>query len=233
VSERPVTLVTGSRTGIGRALAERFLAQGHAVIGCSRGETDLSHPSYRHHRLDVSDESAVQEMIRRTRSEFGRLHHLVNNAGTASMNHFLLTPTSVARKILDTNVLGPFIVCREAARLMQAARFGRIVNFTTVAVELELEGEALYAASKAALSTMTRILARELGEWGITVNSVGPAPVETDLTRGVPREKLEAVLERQAIRRYASFDDVANVVEFFLRKESAFVTGQNIYLGGV
>jgi 3-oxoacyl-[acyl-carrier protein] reductase len=137
------------------------------------------------------------------------------------------------QKVLATNALGTFLVSREAAKLMQRRRYGRIVNFTTVAVPLKLEGEAAYVASKAAVQGLTEVMARELASFGITVNAVGPGPIDTDLTRGVPNDKIESLLRRQAIPRRGTFADVCNVVDFFLRPESAFVTGQVLFLGGV
>ncbi len=107
------------------------------------------------------------------------------------------------------------------------------MNFTTVATPLKLEGEAIYAASKAAILSMTEVVARELAPLGITVNAIGPTPIETDLIRSVPKDKMDSLLARQAIKRFGTFEDVANITDFFLRKESAFITGQNIYLGGV
>jgi 3-oxoacyl-[acyl-carrier protein] reductase len=130
-------------------------------------------------------------------------------------------------------VVGTFLFMREAARLMQKRKFGRIVNFASVATPLKLEGEAVYAASKAAIESLTEILARELAAMGVTVNAVGPTPVETDLIRGVPRESMDRLLARQAIQRMGTMEDVGNAVDFFLRPESSFITGQVIYLGGV
>jgi 3-oxoacyl-[acyl-carrier protein] reductase len=229
----PVMLITGTRKGIGRHLAERYAAQGYTVYGCSRGEMADSIPNYTHFVLDVADEHAVRAMVQDIRTRSGGLDVLVNNAGIASMNAMLLTPVDTARRILETNFIGTFLLCREAARVMQRRKGGRIVNFTTVAVPLKLGGEAIYAASKAAVTTLTEILARELAAYDITVNAIGPTPIRTDLIRAVPEKKLERLLERQAIHRFAECDDVANVIDFFIRPQSAMVTGQTVYLGGV
>jgi 3-oxoacyl-[acyl-carrier protein] reductase len=149
------------------------------------------------------------------------------------MNHSLLTPLRVANNIISTNFIGTFLFCREAARLMQLGRYGRIVNFVTVAVPLKLEGEAIYAASKAAVMSLTHVLAREFANFGITVNAIGPTPVKTDLIRGVPEEKLDALIGRQAIKRYGEPRDVINVIDFLVQPASDFITGQVVFLGGV
>jgi 3-oxoacyl-[acyl-carrier protein] reductase len=233
MDDRHITLITGTRKGIGQHLASHYHAQGHLVIGCSRSMPEWTLPNYRHFEADVADEKAVRAIFSAIRKDYGRLDHLINNAGIASMNHCMLTPLATIQNILSTNVVGTFLFCREAAKIMERRKWGRIVNFTTVATPLKLEGEAVYAASKAAVGSLTEVLARELAGFGITVNSVGPTPIETDLIRAVPKERMDRLVARQAIPRMGTFADVANVCDFFLRPESDFITGQNLYLGGV
>lgn len=231
--ERPVVLITGTRKGIGLELARRYVDRGWSVVGCSRRPSEFAAEGYAHHCLDVADEAAVGAMMASLKSAHGGLDALINNAGIAVMNHSLLTPLESVRRIFETNVLGSFLLAREAAKLMRGAGRGRIVNVSTVAVPLRLEGEAAYAASKSAVETLTRILARELAPYKITCNAVGPTPIETDLIRNVPRDKIDRLLASQAIPRFGEARDVFNVVDFFLRPESDFVTGQVLYLGGV
>lgn len=188
---------------------------------------------YEHHVADVSDESAVKNIFIAIRTKYERVDHLINNAGIASMNHSILTPVSTVHNILNTNFVGTFLFCREAAKLMQRRRYGRIVNLGTVAVPMRLEGEAIYAASKNAVVAFTQILARELADLGITCNVVAPTPVETDLIRSVPRDKIDRIVNNLAIKRLGNFEDIANVIDFFIKPESGYITGQVIYLGGV
>ena len=155
-------LVTGASRGIGAALVERFLAAGDQVFGCGRAAADgTATDRYTHYTADVADEQAVREMFGDIRRRAGGLDVLVNNAGIARMNLLPLTPPADARQIVETNVLGVFNCMHQAVRLMRRSAAGRIVNLTTVAVPLRLEGEAIYAASKAAVESLTRVTARE------------------------------------------------------------------------
>jgi 3-oxoacyl-[acyl-carrier protein] reductase len=230
--EQAVTLITGSRKGVGRYLVEHYTSLGHRVIGCSRDPITETIPGYEHFCLDVSDEPAVKSMVASVRQKYGRLDNLINNAGIASTGHSLLTTGEAVLRLYKTNVVGSFLFCREGTKLMKKRQYGRIVNFSTVAVPLRLPGESVYASSKAAIVSLTEVLAREFGPLGITVNGVGPTPVETDLIRAMPADKVQEVIDRQSIRRPGTFADIANVVDFFLRPESGFVTGQVLYLGG-
>ena len=229
-----VVLITGSRKGIGRHLVDHFVGKGCVVAGCSREAFEgPCPPGYHHYLADVADERAVVEMVRDVQGNVGQVSVLLNNAGIASMNHILLTPLATVQRIFSTNVFGSFLVMREAAKAMAKVKYGRIVNFATVATPLNLEGESAYAASKAAVESLTRVAARELAPLNITVNAVGPTPVMTDLIRNVPRRKMDALLATQAIRRMGEHRDVTNVVDFFVSPASDFITGQTVFLGGI
>jgi 3-oxoacyl-[acyl-carrier protein] reductase len=228
-----VMIVTGTRKGIGRYLLDYYLKKGYIVIGCSRGPVTDKLAQYEHFCLDVSDEEKVLDMVRQVANRHGKIDILVNNAGIASMNHILLTPGSIVEKIFSTNVTGTFLFVREVGKVMAKQKYGRIVNIVTVATPLKLEGEAIYASSKAAIASFTEVAARELAPFNVTVNAVGPTPIETDLISGVPKSKIASLIGRQAIKRMGQLRDISNVIDFFISKDSDFVTGQIVYLGGI
>lgn len=228
-----VIIITGTRKGLGKQLAEYFLYQGDMVYGCSRRKGDIEHSNYTHFELSVADEVAVSAMVRTVYKNHKRIDILINNAGAASMNHFLLTPFSTAQKLMETNFYGTFLMSREVAKFMIKQHSGRIINYSTVAVPLNLEGELVYSSSKAAVEQLTRILASEIGTTGVTVNAVGPTPISTDLIKNVPEDKIQELLKRQAVKRLGTFEDVLNVINFFIDPKSEFITGQIVYLGGI
>lgn len=232
---KKVMLITGTSKGIGRFLAEEYVKNDFLVVGCSRSEPEhkLQNERYLHFQIDVTNESEVKKLISQIDKKFKRLDILINNVGAASMNHFLLTPGHIAGKLFNANFLASFLVAREASKIMMKNKFGRIVNFSSVAVPLNLEGEAVYASVKSAVETLTCILAKELSPFGITCNAIGPSPIMTDLIRNIPRDKINMIVEALAVKRLGEFRDVANVVNFLIAEESDYVTGQTIYLGGV
>lgn len=231
-TDREVMIITGTRKGIGRYLAEYYIDKGYIVVGCSRGESTLESNSYEHSCLDVADETAVRKMVNTVYQKYKRIDILINNAGVASMNHVLLTPLSSVENVFKTNIYGTFLCSREAAKFMSKNKYGRIVNFITIAVPLKLEGEAIYAASKSAIEKFTQVLAKEVASFNITCNSVGPTPIETDLIKSVPKEKIQRIIDSLTIKRLGKFEDVANVIDFYISRSSGYITGQTIYLGG-
>ena len=225
-------LITGTRKGIGRHLVNYYRKKNYRVIGCSRGAVDYEFENYDHYKVDVSNENSVKKMFLSIRKKYKKLDILINNAGLASMNHILLTPISKAQEIIDTNFIGTFLMSREAAKIMKKNSFGRIINITTVGTQMKLKGEAIYTASKSAVENLTIVMSRELADYGITVNAVGPTPALTDLIKFVPKEKIDNIIKDLAFDRLTKMSDITNVIDFFKSNKSNYITGQVIYLGG-
>lgn len=230
-----IILITGTRTGIGKALAEHFLERGHQVVGCSRRKSAIDHPNYRHHELDLTDAKAIKSMCRSIQAEQGYLDAVVNNAGISNMNHFMMTPEDVARKIFDVNFFAVLNCCRESVRLLRKSSESApaVLNVSTVAVPWALEGQLAYSASKSAVEQLTRVMSKELAGFNIRVNGIGLPPIHTVLTRAIPREKLDEVISRQALKRMCTMADIVGPVEFLISSKAGFVTGETLFLGGV
>lgn len=231
MSDQPVLVITGTSRGIGHHLAEHYLAQNWVVAGCSRSQTNIVHKNYHHTEVDVTDEKQVVAWIKSVARKLGKIDATINNAGAASMNHIFLTPGKTVDRLMDLNFKGSFLVSRETAKVMSKRKYGRIVNFSSVAVPLSLEGEAVYVASKGAITEFSRCIARELSDMNITVNVVAPPPIDTDLTRKVPKANMQRLLDKMVFHRFGEFDDVTNVTDFFLDPRSSMVSGQVITLG--
>ncbi len=226
-------LITGTTRGLGKAMAEHFLTAGASVIGCGRTAQTVTHPRYQHHILDIASIEAVSDFFFALRKELQHLDVLINNAGIARMNAFAMTPMDSVQEIFSVNVNGTFLFCQKAIGLLRKSPHPRIINMSSVAVPLRLEGEAVYAASKSAVEMLTRIIAKELGGFNITCNAIGPSPIATDLIRGVDRDKIAGLIQQQAIKKMATVDDVIHLVDFLCQPASSMITGQIIFLGGV
>lgn len=235
MTERPVVLVTGASRGVGEHLARHFVERDAIVVGCSRGPSaaGLEGPRYSHHAVDVRVEAEVVELFRAIRRDHGRLDVAINNAGrTPTQTPVALTSSEVAADVFATNTLGPFLVCREAVKLMMRRKAGRIVNVGSMVTRLQLEGEAVYTASKAALNTMTRVLAREVAPHGITCNVVAPAMVGTESMAAVDSAALRAAVAPHADPAIGAVEDVAAAIDLLIEPRAAGITGQVVYLGG-
>lgn len=222
-------LITGASRGLGRALAEHFSAAGHDVLGISRSAFRADFES---READVSDAQALKRLSGELLSEGRQVSVLINAAGVASMNLALMTPSTSAERIIRTNLLGTIFACQQIAPHMVRQRRGAIINFSTIAVSLALEGESVYGASKAGVESFSRTLARELSNFGITVNCVAPGPIATELIRGVSPSKIQTIIERQIQRRQFTPADVCELVDLLISEKARGLTGQVFHLGG-
>jgi 3-oxoacyl-[acyl-carrier protein] reductase len=233
-ADLPVALISGTSRGIGNHLARHFLARDYAVIGCSRSQPDgIDDPNYAHHVIDVGSEPEVVELFRLVRRDYGHLEVAISNAAcNSTLSLAVLTAGVAADEVLQTNVLGTFLWCREAIKLMMRRGYGRIVNLGSVATRYEVPGEALYTASKAAVNAMTRVLAKETAQHGITCNMVAPAAVETDTAAALDPVRVRALLERNAFHSMGSMEEISDTVDWLVSSAGSAITGQLIYLGG-
>jgi 3-oxoacyl-[acyl-carrier protein] reductase len=228
----PIALITGTSKGLGSALALRLLAEGWTVHGFSRQRTAIEHPQFTGHLVDITDESAVRIAVENVAQAAARIDLLINNAGAASMNALLLTPGSVAEKLMRVNYLGTFHCLQSVGKVMVRQRGGLIINLTTVAVPLSLEGEAAYVASKAAVEALTRVAATELVTVGIKVLALGFGPIDTDLTRAVPSAALAKINARIGRPQGTSLDEAVDFVISAIQ-DKAIASGSVTYFGEV
>ncbi len=232
-NQLPVTLISGTSRGVGKELAQYYCDLNHIVIGCSRSATDFQHKNYVHITADISKEDDIINIFKYIRLNYKRLDNLINNAGIASINTSLLTPYNIAENIFKVNFLASFLFAREASKLMMKNKFGRIINIGSVDIPLKVDGNALYAASKSAVEVYSSILAKEVASYGITVNTIALTPIKTTLLQDIQTDKIDMVINMLTLKRYAKISDITNVIDFFMKKESEFITSQIISLGGV
>jgi 3-oxoacyl-[acyl-carrier protein] reductase len=241
-------IVTGSSRGLGRAIAQRLAREGAAVCVNYRStaaEADAVVRGIREaggHAIaigaDVSDPAQVQQMMESAAAELGPISILVNNAGVAYRATLETFQPSELERMRRTNVDGLILMTRVAAAGMKERRYGRIVNLTSIAGHgTALPGNAFYAATKAAVSVLTRRFAMELGPHGITVNAVAPGFILTDMVRDGRTEEeyqklLQHIISQSMVGRAGDPADIANAVAFLVKPESGFLTAQILTVDG-
>jgi 3-oxoacyl-[acyl-carrier protein] reductase len=234
VYQDKIVLVTGARRGVGQMVTAHFLKHGAQVIGFSRHDDEAEpRPGYHPVAVDVSDADAVTRGFGFVRKQFGRVDIVVNSAAVLTSQYSMLMPALAAKSMLDTNVLGSFLVSREAAKLMRRGKWGRIIHISSMAAALEPMGDSMYAATKAAVTTLARVMAKEFAAMNVTCNTLGITAIETDMLDGLPRDKVDALIAALPGARYATADDVLNVIDFFASERSHGITAQTVFLGGV
>ena len=195
MTEQPVIAITGTEWGIGLGMAGYFVERNHRVAGCSRGPTGLASANYLHSQVDVTDEKQVRGWFRTVKNHYGRIDVLVCNAAMIPASSLLAaTSLDVADRTFRTNVIGTYLACREAAKIMMLQRSGQIITVSSMAVGLHEVGTSVYAASKSAVVEMTKVLANELAPLGITCNVIAPSVFSTSAVENLG----EAVVQHSA-----------------------------------
>jgi len=233
-----VAIVTGGTRGIGAALSRRLAKAGTRVVAVYRGDTAAAAALAAEseqidvRQVDIADPEACATLVTSVIADHGRLDHLVNNAGL--LLEARSTDTSVADwdRIVSVNLSAAFHLSRAAIPAMREARYGRIVNVSSVTAVVGSPSEAAYGASKAGLHGLTRSLAREVARAGITVNTVVPGVFETDMTRAMPEKTQEAIRKMIPLGRRGDPDELAAAIEFLLGDTGGYCTGSVLTVDG-
>ena len=233
-----IALVTGASRGIGRAIADRLAADGHYVIGTATSADGANAISARLGEqgegriLNVTDSDAVATLAEQLAGDNKSPLVLVNNAGITKDTLMLRMKADDWGQVIDTNLSGVFTVVSAFIRPMTKARTGRIINISSVVGSMGNAGQVNYAAAKAGLEGMTRALAREFGSRAITVNSVAPGFIETDMTHVLHESQKEALLTKVPLGRLGSADEVAHAVAFLASDGASYITGTTLHVNG-
>jgi 3-oxoacyl-[acyl-carrier protein] reductase len=236
-----VALVTGASRGIGRAIAFELARQSATVIGTATSQAgadalaaDIAADGFAGTGLvlDVADAAACERVIADVEKRFGAVAILVNNAGITRDNLAMRMKDEEWTQVLDTNLSAVFRLSRLVMRGMMKARFGRIINITSVVGEAGNPGQANYAAAKAGVAGMSRALAQELGSRNITVNCVAPGFIDTDMTRALAEGQRQALLDKIPLGRLGQVDEIAATVSFLASPGAAYITGNTINVNG-
>lgn len=233
-----IAIVTGAAKGIGRAITERLIEDGFLVVAVDVDEEsgkrlletyDEEHLMYA--CADISDEYSVREIFAMVMEKYQRIDVLVNNAGIIRDNMIWKMSVDDFDAVMNINLRGAWLMCRQAATIMKEQLSGRIVNIASRAW-LGNRGQSNYSPSKAGLVSLTRVLALELGKYKVCVNAVAPGLIDTPLAQALSAEVREQLIAAQPTREMGKPEDVAHAVAFLVSERTQFITGQTIYVDG-
>jgi len=234
-------LVTGASRGIGRACALALAETGARVAVAARNVEQLESLAGEIRTqgreafvvpMDLADAESIKEAIAKTAKEFGPIAILVNNAGITKDGLAMRMKKPDWDLVIATNLTGAFIAIQQVLPGMMRERWGRIINISSLVGEMGNAGQANYAASKAGLIGLTKSIAQEMGSRNITVNSVAPGYVETDMTQGLSEELKQTILNNIPLKRLGRADDVAAAVRFLASEEAGYITGHVLDVNG-
>jgi len=237
---RKVALVTGASRGIGNAIALELGKQA-IVLGTATSEAGAEKISAylaqagidgKGYCLDVSSEESIGAVVKQIQEEFGAVEILVNNAGITRDNILMRMKAEEWDQVINTNLSSIFRMTKAMVRGMTKARWGRIISISSVVASSGNVGQSNYAAAKAGLEGFSRALAMEIGSRGITVNTVAPGFIDTDMTRELSEDQTQSMLGKIPLGRYGMPEEIAAVVAFLASDQAGYVTGETVHVNG-
>lgn len=236
-----VVLVTGASRGIGAAIGDSLGAKGATVIATATSEGGAEKISARFEEkgitgkgmvLNVASQESIDALMEAIQEEYGAPLVLVNNAGITKDNILMRMKDDEWFDVIDTNLNSIYRLSKACLRGMTKARWGRIINISSVVGAMGNAGQTNYCATKAGVGGFTRSLAKELGPRNITVNAVSPGFIDTDMTKELPDANREAILSQVPLKRLGEPEEIAAVVDFLASDSGAYITGENIHVNG-
>jgi 3-oxoacyl-[acyl-carrier protein] reductase len=236
-----VVLVTGASRGIGAAIADSLGADGAIVVGTATSESGAAKISARFTEkniqgagmvLDVTDADSVNGLLKAIQASYGAPQILVNNAGITKDNLLMRMSEDEWFDVMNTNLSSVYRLSKACLRGMMKARWGRIINISSVVGSMGNAGQSNYAATKAGVAGFARALGKEVGSRNITVNTVSPGFIETDMTDELTNEQKSLMLSTVPLGRLGQPEEIAGVVKFLADDAAAYITGENIHVNG-
>jgi len=228
-------LITGASRGIGKSIALKSKEKGYIILGTStskQGAQELEKEGIHGLVLNLNDSRSIEEFNKSLIKDHSDIEILVNNAGITRDNLVLRMSDEEWTDVLNVHLNGTFKISKTILKFMLKKRWGRIINITSASASIGNKGQANYAAAKAGIEAFSRSLAKEVGSRGITVNSVSPGYIETDMTEQIHNKMKEEILKQIPLSRFGKPEEVAELIEFLITDEASYITGQTIHING-
>jgi 3-oxoacyl-[acyl-carrier protein] reductase len=236
--KKKIAIVTGAGKGIGKAISSLLVEEGFFVllididkIAAQQTLNELGVDNAEMYLVNISNENEVEDLFSTIEKKYGNINAVINNAGIIKDNMIWNMSSVDFDAVININLKGTWLICKEAAKRMKEQNFGSIVNISSRA-SLGNRGQTNYSASKAGVIGLTRALALELGKYNVSVNAVAPGLIDTELTQKIKPEALEKLIQAQPSKSMGKPQDVASVVAFLVSEKSNFITGQTFFVDG-
>ncbi len=233
-----VVIISGISKGLGFNIAKKLLFSGWKVAGFSRKKSDRIKELEKKFsnnllfcKLDIKNFKKIDGFLKKAK-KLGKIYGLINNAGSTNENLLARQNEKDIKNLIETNLIGPIILTKKTIKFLMINNSGRIINISSIVAKSGYKGTVAYSSAKSGMEGVTKSLARELGKRNITVNSVAPGYMKTDLTKKMDPKKLKQIIRRTPLGRSGNISDVVGIVEFLLKKEASFISGQSIVVDG-